>query len=305
MHGEHFREPALARQVTAAFADRLGGPHRRGPARHRPVAPGRRAHLLQRRPPRTPGELGTPHGHRHRAVPRRRRRSPPGNALARAGRRACEGDRTAGRPHPGRIPVLQRRERSVRHLHRGGRPRSPGTARPATGRRAGLPCRVPPAGPEELVETVYSDALFRMPSQKLAEANAAAGGTSYLFELSWVAPALGGILGACHSLDVPLAFGTLDTGRHPAHRRGASSRGRRALPRTPGGMGPLHHHRRRGLARPPARRAPHPRPGHRRRLCPTPNRHPARSDGAERGPDRADPRARLLARRPLLEVRQA
>ncbi|MFE9572762.1 carboxylesterase/lipase family protein [Streptomyces sp. NPDC006692] len=69
----------------------------------------------------------------------------------------------------------------------------------------------PQAGPEELVETVYSDALFRMPSQKLAEANAAAGGTSYLFELCWVAPALGGILGACHSLDVPLAFGTLDS----------------------------------------------------------------------------------------------
>ncbi|RSN11694.1 carboxylesterase [Nonomuraea sp. WAC 01424] len=69
----------------------------------------------------------------------------------------------------------------------------------------------PQAGPEELVETVYSDVLFRMPSQKLAEANATAGDTSYLFELRWAAPALGGILGACHSLDVPLAFGTLDS----------------------------------------------------------------------------------------------
>jgi para-nitrobenzyl esterase len=73
--------------------------------------------------------------------------------------------------------------------------------------RAGFP----QASPEDLVETVYSDALFRMPSQQLAEANAAAGGTSYLFELRWVAPARGGILGACHSLDVPLAFGTLDS----------------------------------------------------------------------------------------------
>ncbi|MFB7852959.1 carboxylesterase/lipase family protein [Streptomyces sp. NPDC056053] len=69
----------------------------------------------------------------------------------------------------------------------------------------------PRADPEELVETVYSDALFRMPSQKLAEANAAAGGTSYLFELRWTAPVLDGALGACHSLDVPLAFGTLDS----------------------------------------------------------------------------------------------
>ncbi|MGW2255219.1 carboxylesterase/lipase family protein [Kitasatospora sp. NPDC001660] len=73
----------------------------------------------------------------------------------------------------------------------------------------------PHATPEELLETVYSDAVFRMPSMLLAEANAAAGGTSFLFELRLASPALGGVLGACHSLDVPLAFGTLDspTGR--------------------------------------------------------------------------------------------
>jgi para-nitrobenzyl esterase len=54
-----------------------------------------------------------------------------------------------------------------------------------------------------------------MPSLQLAEANQAAGGTSFLFELQLTAPASGGILGACHSLDVPLAFGTMDspTGR--------------------------------------------------------------------------------------------
>lgn len=65
----------------------------------------------------------------------------------------------------------------------------------------------PEAGPEELMEIVYSDALFRMPSQQLAEANALAGGRSYLFELCLPAPGLG----ACHSLDVSLAFGTLDS----------------------------------------------------------------------------------------------
>ncbi|MEV6672185.1 carboxylesterase family protein [Streptomyces sp. NPDC051162] len=73
----------------------------------------------------------------------------------------------------------------------------------------------PHATPEELLETVYSDALFRMPSTLLAEANAAAGGTSFLFELRLASPAAGGVLGACHSLDIPLAFGTPDspTGR--------------------------------------------------------------------------------------------
>ncbi|MER5615100.1 carboxylesterase family protein [Streptomyces sp. NPDC002215] len=69
----------------------------------------------------------------------------------------------------------------------------------------------PQATPEELLELVYSDALFRMPSLQLAQANQAAGGTSYLFELQLAAPASGGVLGACHSLDVPLAFGTLDS----------------------------------------------------------------------------------------------
>ncbi|WP_275290728.1 carboxylesterase family protein [Amycolatopsis sp. La24] len=71
------------------------------------------------------------------------------------------------------------------------------------GYRAGYP----EASPEELMETVYSDALFRMPSQQLAEVNALAGGRSYLFELCLSAPGLG----ACHSLDVCLVFGTLDS----------------------------------------------------------------------------------------------
>ncbi|GAA2658736.1 hypothetical protein [Streptomyces lunalinharesii] len=71
----------------------------------------------------------------------------------------------------------------------------------------------PRANPEELLELVYSDALLRMPSLHLAQANQAAGGTSFLFALHLAAPASGGVLGACHSLDVPLAFGTAPAGR--------------------------------------------------------------------------------------------
>ncbi|MEU3409076.1 carboxylesterase family protein [Streptomyces sp. NPDC006670] len=71
----------------------------------------------------------------------------------------------------------------------------------------------PEATASDLLEAVGSDALFRMPSLRLAEANtaAAAGGTSYLFELALPAPAMDGAFGACHGLDVPLAFGTLDS----------------------------------------------------------------------------------------------
>ncbi|MFI9161229.1 carboxylesterase/lipase family protein [Kitasatospora aureofaciens] len=75
---------------------------------------------------------------------------------------------------------------------------------------------LPGATPGDLVEAVFSDALFRMPSLHLAEGNTAAGGTSYLFELAFPAPAMGGVFGACHGLDVPLAFGSLGSpmGRH-------------------------------------------------------------------------------------------
>ncbi|MFJ6940100.1 carboxylesterase/lipase family protein [Streptomyces sp. NPDC101132] len=71
----------------------------------------------------------------------------------------------------------------------------------------------PDAGPEELYELVCSDWLFRMPSLHLAEAQAAAGGRAHVYELAWAAPGMGGTLGACHGLDVPLVFGNLDRGR--------------------------------------------------------------------------------------------
>jgi para-nitrobenzyl esterase len=71
----------------------------------------------------------------------------------------------------------------------------------------------PAAGPQELYELVNSDWLFRMPSLHLAEAQAAAGGRVHVYELTWPAPGMGGALGACHGLDVPLVFGNLDRGQ--------------------------------------------------------------------------------------------
>ena len=71
----------------------------------------------------------------------------------------------------------------------------------------------PAAGPEELYELVHSDWLFRMPSLHLAEAQAAAGGRVHVYELTWPAPGMGGVFGACHGLDVPLVFGNLDRGQ--------------------------------------------------------------------------------------------
>ncbi|MFI9380792.1 carboxylesterase/lipase family protein [Kutzneria sp. NPDC052558] len=69
----------------------------------------------------------------------------------------------------------------------------------------------PDATDEYLFELVQSDWTLRMPSLHLAEAAVAGGGRAHVFDLTFVAPADGGRLGACHGLDVPLTFGELDT----------------------------------------------------------------------------------------------
>ncbi len=70
----------------------------------------------------------------------------------------------------------------------------------------------PGASAESLYELIQNDWLFRMPTLHLAQAQTAGGGSAYLYELAWAAPASGGILGACHGLDGPLVFGNLGEG---------------------------------------------------------------------------------------------
>lgn len=84
--------------------------------------------------------------------------------------------------------------------------------------------------PEELYDVVRSDWLFRMPSIGLADAQLAVGGTAYVYELTWPAPGMGGGLGACHGLDVPLVFGNLGAGQ-PAVLIGSDTRGARVVSR--------------------------------------------------------------------------
>jgi len=63
----------------------------------------------------------------------------------------------------------------------------------------------PDASAETLFELVHSDWLFRMPTLHLAQAHAAAGGRTFLYEVTYPAPE--GDFGACHAMDVPLVFG--------------------------------------------------------------------------------------------------
>jgi para-nitrobenzyl esterase len=66
----------------------------------------------------------------------------------------------------------------------------------------------PDADPEALFELVHSDWLFRMPTLHLAQAHAAAGGRTFLYEVRY--PATMNQLGACHAIDVPLVFGNYE-----------------------------------------------------------------------------------------------
>ncbi|MGW7817315.1 carboxylesterase/lipase family protein [Streptomyces puniciscabiei] len=66
----------------------------------------------------------------------------------------------------------------------------------------------PDASAEQLFARVQTDWLFAIPSLRLAEAQHTGGGRAHVYELTWPAPGSGGLLGACHALDIPLLFGT-------------------------------------------------------------------------------------------------
>jgi para-nitrobenzyl esterase len=79
---------------------------------------------------------------------------------------------------------------------------------PGAGAERAYRIAYPGADPETLFELVHSDWLFRMPTLHLAQAHAAAGGRTFLYEFCYPASADG--LGACHAIDVPLVFGNYD-----------------------------------------------------------------------------------------------
>ncbi len=69
--------------------------------------------------------------------------------------------------------------------------------------------------PGELWFAMESDRTMRHPAMKLAGLHAAHQPQTYAYLFTWPSPALGGMLGACHALDLPFVFGTLD---HPLIR---------------------------------------------------------------------------------------
>jgi para-nitrobenzyl esterase len=79
--------------------------------------------------------------------------------------------------------------------------------------------------PSELWFAIESDRIFRAPSMELAAVHAAHQPATYSYLFTWESPAIGGVLGSCHALEIPFVFGTLAnpvvaafTGEGPAAR---------------------------------------------------------------------------------------
>lgn len=64
--------------------------------------------------------------------------------------------------------------------------------------------------PKDLYTALGTDWVFRVPSARLAEAQAAYNPATYAYLFDWESPFAGGSLGACHALELPFVFGTTD-----------------------------------------------------------------------------------------------
>lgn len=63
--------------------------------------------------------------------------------------------------------------------------------------------------PASLLFALETDRVFRIPALRLAEAQLAQGAPTWVYRFDWEVAALGGVLGACHAVELPFVFGTL------------------------------------------------------------------------------------------------
>jgi para-nitrobenzyl esterase len=66
-----------------------------------------------------------------------------------------------------------------------------------------------PADPLNILDAVMTDFRFRIPAIRLAEAQSQHQSQVFSYLFNYQSPALGGILGACHALEIPFVFGGL------------------------------------------------------------------------------------------------
>ncbi len=58
-------------------------------------------------------------------------------------------------------------------------------------------------------EALLTDRTFRIPAIRVAEQQAKHGASAWMYRFDWPTPVYGGVLGACHALEIPFVFNTL------------------------------------------------------------------------------------------------
>ncbi|MGH9171416.1 MAG: carboxylesterase/lipase family protein [Acidimicrobiales bacterium] len=76
--------------------------------------------------------------------------------------------------------------------------------------RAGRLARGESVQPPDLYTALATDWVFRVPSMRMAAAQASHNGSTYAYLFDWESPFGGGALGSCHALELPFVFGTID-----------------------------------------------------------------------------------------------
>lgn len=70
----------------------------------------------------------------------------------------------------------------------------------------------PSATPGDLLAAIQTDWWCRIPAIRLADAHVNSASRTYMYEFAWPSPAANGLFGACHALEIPFVFDTLDRG---------------------------------------------------------------------------------------------
>lgn len=67
-----------------------------------------------------------------------------------------------------------------------------------------------PATPGDLYMAIQTNLGFRLPATRIAEAQCRNGQAAYHYIFTWKSPALNGLMGSCHLLEIGFVFGTYD-----------------------------------------------------------------------------------------------
>jgi para-nitrobenzyl esterase len=70
----------------------------------------------------------------------------------------------------------------------------------------------PDVGISDLWSALGTDVVFRIPAVRLAEKQSALGNDVYMYRFDFETPVFGGVLGACHALEIPFVFDSLGRG---------------------------------------------------------------------------------------------